>query len=251
MIIIFFSDDLNIEIIDIFYADRTKSKYLTPKRPFHILTKRISGYSDMIFKNISFCVGTDDLLYIPANIEYVRQSYDDEKILAIHFNIINREYFNPDTIKVDPEKCDSVFFEIYRIWNQKNLGYKYKCTALLYDYLSTIISKKQLSNTALVLEKSIEYIKNNFDQKIYIKDLAKMSNLCENQYRKIFKKEFGSSPIEYINKLRVNTAKSKLSSGYFSMYEISELCGFSTQKYFNKIFKKETGKSPSQYKKEL
>ena len=32
------------------------------------------------------------------------------------------------------------------------------------------------------------------------------------------------------------------------MSEISEMCGFSEQKYFNKVFKEETNLSPTQYK---
>ena len=154
-------------------------------------------------------------------------------------------------INVEEEKCNRVFSEIYKVWTERKTGYKYKCTAILYEYLSTLIVKKSNSAEYKKLESSIKYIDSNLNQKLSIDELAKMCNLCETQYRKIFKKDFGVSPVKYINKLRVNSAISKLTSGYYSMSEISELCGFSEQKYFNKIFKSETGKSPSQYKKEF
>ena len=50
----FRSDDLNIEIINIFLINREKCEYNTPKRPFHILTKRIKGCTDMTFSNQRF-----------------------------------------------------------------------------------------------------------------------------------------------------------------------------------------------------
>ena len=241
---------MHIEIIDVFHLYRKKSKYYTPKRPFHILTKRIYGYTDMTFEDNSFRVTVDNLLYIPANTEYMRQSYEDEEIIAIHFNILNREFFSPSLINIEEEKCNKAFREIYRVWRERKTGFKYKCTAILYEYLCTVIIEKSHSKEYYELEESINYIENNLTQKSQIYELAKMCNLCETQYRKLFKKEFGVSPVKYMNKLRISNAVSKMSSGYYSMAEVSELCGFSDQKYFNKIFKAETGKSPSQYKKE-
>ena len=246
----FHHDGLLIEIIDVFHFNRKKSKCHTPKRHFHILTKRIKGYTDITFDDNSYRATADKLLYIPADTEYVRQSYDDEEIIAIHFNILNRDFFAPFLIDVEAEKCDKAFKEIYRVWSERKIGFKYQCTAILCEYLASVMIEKCNSEEYDKLERSIYYIKNNLTRKISVSTLAKMCNLCETQYRKIFKKEFGVSPVKYINKLRVNRAISKLSSGYYSMVEIAEQCGFSEQKYFNKIFKSETGVSPSQYKRE-
>ncbi len=204
----------------------------------------------MIFRDVSFSVTEKSLLYIPANTEYTRQSYDKEEIIAIHFNILNKELCKPSLIEINEAACNEFFYKIYALWVEKGSGFKYKCAAAFYEYLSTIILEKRYSQEYDKLEASIHYIESNLSQKIRVCDLAKMCNLCETQYRKLFTKEFGISPIKYINNLRINNAISKISSGYYSMSEISELCGFSDQKYFNKIFKTETGKSPTQYKKQ-
>jgi len=58
---------------------------LQKKRPFHFLTKRINGYTDMTFDTKKYRITSDVLLYIPSNTEYMRKSYDDENI-AIHFS---------------------------------------------------------------------------------------------------------------------------------------------------------------------
>ena len=247
----FHSDHLVIEIIDVLHLYRKKSEYHTPNRPFHILSKRISGRAKMIFQSTTCEITPEELLYIPANKEYLRQSCGDEEMIAIHFHILNKNIFSPLCMKIDAQKCETVFKAIYDAWASKETGYKYKCTSLLYDYLSSIIVPDHPSQNYSRIAKSIQYMENNLEKKIYIKDLAKMCNLCESQYRKLFQLELGISPIKYLNKLRINSALIKIGANNDSMMQIAEMCGFAEQKYFNKVFKDETGKSPSQYRKEI
>lgn len=247
----FDNDNLVIEIIDVLHLYRGKSEYHTPNRPFHILSKRIGGRANMIFKKITYEVTSEDLIYIPANCEYLRQSHGDEEIIAIHFNILNKNIFSPLCVKIDTRKCDEAFKEIYKIWENKEKGYKYKCTSILYDFLSSIIVPNSPTQNYSKIARSIQYMENNLDKKIYVSELAKMCGLCESQYRKLFQHEFGSSPIKYLNKLRINLALIKIGANNYTMAQISEMCGFAEQKYFNKIFKEETGISPTEYKKEL
>ncbi len=243
-------DDLLIEIIDVLYIERKKQRYIQPKRPFHVLSKRVDGSSDFFLANNSVNVSTDKLLYIPANTEYKRHSIGNETLVAIHFNILNRETSEPALIDIDTDECNKAFYEIYQIWCEKRIGYKYKCSSLLYDFLSKSVIEKSKSKEYYKLQKSIEYIHNNLSENIKVDTLSAMCGLCNTQYRKLFYKEFDITPVKYINKLRIESAISKIYAGVYSMGEIAELCGFSDQKYFNKIFKIETGKSPSQYKKE-
>ena len=235
VMLMFFCDDANLEILDVLYIKRKRSRCVTPKRPFHILTKRLSGCCEITFSHEDFQPATDNLLYIPPNCEYTRKSDMDEIIIAIHFNITNKSIYEPMLIDVDSKVCDDVFKNIYDIWSEKSFGYKYKCMALIYDYLSNVLVKNDISRNYVKIEKSIRFIEKNICEKIHIGDLAEMSCMCESYYRRLFKKELGISPVEYINKLRISMAKEKIISGYYNMSEISEMCGFSEQKYFNKI----------------
>lgn len=244
----FRSDDLNIEIINIFLINREKCEYNTPKRPFHILTKRIKGYTDMTFANQRFKLDTNQLFYIPANTEYSRRSYDSEVIIAIHFNIINRTFDAPEAINVDSDKIDKVLYKMHSTWCKQKTGYKYKCTAMLYKLLSETVTPRKLTSAYITLEKSIAYINENLRSKITVKQLADICSISENYYRRLFKAEFGVSPIEYINNKRILTAKEMLLSGYFSVSEAAYECGFSEPRYFNAVFKKYVGMSPTQFR---
>ena len=53
--------------------------------------------------------------------------------------------------------------------------------------------------------------------------------------------------MNYIQILRLETAKEKIKSGNFKISEISALCGFSDVSYFARCFKKRYGMTPTEY----
>ncbi len=68
--------------------------------------------------------------------------------------------------------------------------------------------------------------------------------------RKMFKKEVGSTPLEYMTQLRMKKAGvmlTALSSKDYSVAEIAHLCGYEDALYFSRVFKKSYGISPSAY----
>lgn len=70
--------------------------------------------------------------------------------------------------------------------------------------------------------------------------------------RKLFKKEMGLTPLEYMTRLRMNKAATMLSSqagGDYSVAEIAGLCGYDDALYFSRVFRKFYGMSPSAYAK--
>ena len=71
--------------------------------------------------------------------------------------------------------------------------------------------------------------------------------------RKLFKKEVGATPHEYLMRARMERAKSIILSGVTNRYsdytvtQIAEACGFSEPLYFSRVFKKYFGVAPSLY----
>lgn len=68
--------------------------------------------------------------------------------------------------------------------------------------------------------------------------------------RKLFKKEVGMSPLEYMTSLRMKNAERLLTTFWTSGYTISEIgqmCGFENALYFSRVFKKYYGCSPSKF----
>ena len=94
----------------------------------------------------------------------------------------------------------------------------------------------------------LDYLLSNYkNEDLTIKEIADQSYISEVYFRRLFKEEYGMSPQKYIINLRIQNAITLISSGYFSLKEVSSLSGYSDYKYFSVEFKKLVGRSPSQY----
>ncbi len=72
--------------------------------------------------------------------------------------------------------------------------------------------------------------------------------------RKLFKKEMGVTPLEYMTSLRMRKAETMLTATWGNDYTVAEigmLCGFEDALYFSRVFKKYFGCSPSVFAKTL
>lgn len=70
--------------------------------------------------------------------------------------------------------------------------------------------------------------------------------------RKLFKKEMGMTPLEYMTSLRMKKAEVMLTTmggTDYSVAEIGALCGYDDGLYFSRVFKKHYGVSPSNFAK--
>lgn len=74
--------------------------------------------------------------------------------------------------------------------------------------------------------------------------------------RKLFKKETGVTPHDYLDGIRMNRARLYIENGItntysnFTVSQIAEACGFAEPLYFSRVFKKHFGVSPMQYAKD-
>lgn len=97
------------------------------------------------------------------------------------------------------------------------------------------------------IEKTIEFIYQHFGRKLNVTDLAVIASMSESHFIRIFKKETGYSPMEFLIKVRIDKAKKLLRSGTKNVTEVSLECGFSSISHFSSSFTKHTGMTPSEY----
>ena len=97
--------------------------------------------------------------------------------------------------------------------------------------------------------KSLKYIIDHFVEDIPISLLAEICGVVEEYYCRLFKKLVGTTPVSYINSLRIARACDLLSKDPSRRIdEIAKDCGFNNISYFNRVFKKETGVSPGVFR---
>jgi AraC family transcriptional regulator, exoenzyme S synthesis regulatory protein ExsA len=97
----------------------------------------------------------------------------------------------------------------------------------------------------------IEFIvKNHLLQPLSIAEFAKLSSRSVASFKRDFKKQFNTSPKQWINQQRLSYANGLLNSTSKTVSEITYECGFESVSHFIKIFKKEYGITPNSLRAE-
>ena len=96
----------------------------------------------------------------------------------------------------------------------------------------------------------LDYIRQNLHRPITIQTLAEIARLNPTYFSNLFSRHMGISPIQYINKRRIEEAQRLLLSDDQSLYQIANTIGFSDEYYFSRIFKKIVGIAPDHYRKQ-
>jgi AraC-like DNA-binding protein len=98
------------------------------------------------------------------------------------------------------------------------------------------------------LNKIIEYINDNINAKIEVKELVKLSAWSYDYFIKLFKKYLYKTPYEYILHKKINKSKAFLIGSNMPITEIAIMLSFeSYSNYFN-AFKKEVGLTPKAFR---
>lgn len=98
------------------------------------------------------------------------------------------------------------------------------------------------------LERALHYINSHYTEKISLEDTASYAALSPAYFSRIFKEEMNTSFTSYINKIRVDHAKTLLKTTPCTLIEIAGLVGFEDQSYFSRVFKQIAGISPGKYR---
>lgn len=100
------------------------------------------------------------------------------------------------------------------------------------------------ANTVLLHLK--EFVHKHITEKISIESLQKVANMSKSSLTRLFQKELGISPMEYVIRERISRAKELLKM----TKSVKESCfgsGFSDVTYFVRLFKKREGITPGAY----
>ncbi len=97
----------------------------------------------------------------------------------------------------------------------------------------------------------IGYIKANLKEKLSIEELSNKACMSKASFYRLFKRELGISPNEYILKEKIKKAKELLSNPSNKIANISFELGFTDANYFIRAFKKYVGTTPGAYQLSL
>lgn len=94
-----------------------------------------------------------------------------------------------------------------------------------------------------------EYIEKNYQDAISIERLAAQYYMSIRNFIRRFEGATGNTPLEYLQRVRIEAAKKLLENSNDSMEHIAMQCGYDDIGFFRKIFKRHVAINPKEYQK--
>ncbi len=121
------------------------------------------------------------------------------------------------------------------------------------DFISRLVSVLSGSEllpplTGAIVKRAIVYLNRHLPHQISRWQVAESVNISEDYLTRIFRREMGVSPWDYLTRCRVGVASDLLLRTGVPLGEIAVAAGFQDQAYFCRVFRRITGISPGQFR---
>lgn len=210
-----------------------------------------SGEGTIFFDDRSISYQAGDIVVIPIRVPHSNLS--ERGFTNIHINMDEVTFPDRDPFIVRGDSSNlllDAFQDAYRCYTSKTPGFN----VLLPIYGQLIataltLQEPERAHSSVVLEIQHQihqcFPDASFDLNAYLHTLPFN---CE-YLKKLFKKETGLTPLQYLTDRRLENAASVLAMAYGkqNITEVSTLSGFAEPLYFSRLFKKKYGVSPSRY----
>lgn len=249
----FLDTNTDFHIVSVIELSLSEQQRIIPPRPFHILSFRLSGNALLETSQGLLQLKDDDLLYVPSGCSYSINS-GNEQLILINFTMSNCPNCSVESYTpLNPVVFQDAFSTLNEVWTLKRDGYYFRAMSTFYkilEHMNRQFSPTTVHNTGAEMQDALNYLHLHFtDHDISIAKLCSIANLSDTQFRKKFFEIHATTPLNYINTLRVNYAADLLSNSPFSIDEIALASGFSDYKYFSTVFKKYKHTTPSGFRK--
>jgi transcriptional regulator GlxA family with amidase domain len=111
-----------------------------------------------------------------------------------------------------------------------------------------IIFKGQKQHGDEMVKEAQLYIENKIEEKISFEELSSSFAVGRRNFDRRFIKATGNTPLEYAQRVKIETAKRAFESSRKTINEVMYEVGYSDVKAFREVFRKITGMSPLEYR---
>lgn len=220
-------------------------------RTSYALSFSLSGRLTYIHNDKKFVSDPGHAILLPKG-----QTYELHCNVTGEFPVINfycTDDYSPTEFYTVPISSIEPYLNDYEMLQHlamlRKSDHRIKSLSVLYDMVSRLASEARPATCNPALTPAIEYIENNIDKpELSMTLLAKASRISEVYLRRLFNREFGISPKQYITQLRISRAKQLLINSGISVSQVAEGCGYSSVYHFSRAFKAFTGYTPSEYR---
>ncbi len=147
-----------------------------------------------------------------------------------------------------------ILSRLYRGTLHRNVPDKPQIDTLLHPLVRMLelLTKKRLLTEktpgTLAYFDILQYVNRHYTSKLTVEQIAQKLHYSPSHISHLFKHNCGMSISDYLNLMRIETAKDMLRHSDASIESTALACGFGDASYFSYVFKKLTGVSPRQYR---
>lgn len=247
----------------------THSKYENdwPSQPhIHPFTELFyvkDGLGDFMIEEEKYAIQKDDFVIVNAGISHTEVSspsmpleYVTIGMEGLSFSFEGNKDYIIFSCKNEPKDLLFYMSAMLSEMEEKNRDCEVICQNLLEVLIIKLIRR---TNFAFEVTPSVQinrecvkikrYIEANYVQNITLDSLARLSHLNKYYMAHAFTLHYGCSPIRYLCQTRIKASKELLANTDYSITEVAQYAGFSSQSYFAQCFLKSCGLTASAYRK--
>ncbi len=224
---------------------------------YHIVAMILGGSAQYRVDGKTFTVQKGDVVFLRKDTQYNAKVISEEpwEHIVVAFRTHGDDSALPPdgAMKVSRgSRFEELFRQVYSVWSECAFGYKIQTKGIIHHILFSLMQERVSSlfgsNTALqALKEVTDYVEQNYWQKITVEELAERSGYSPSHFARVFTKVYETSPIQYVNQIRIMHAKNLLRTGQYTLTQIAQECGFSNVYYFSRCFKQITGTTPAKW----
>ena len=172
--------------------------------------------------------------------------------------IANRSALVYQHFTADKDDVLSIITPVFDSMRKPSEGYEMAVIGGLYQFFSLVFanhlylesephkSQKSIQNVSR-LRAVVDYMDENYSGEVTLAQLAEAASMSPRYFCRFFQKMTDSTPIDYLNRLRIERACYELTGSDNTVTDVAMRCGFNDLSYFIKTFKKYTGTTPGKY----
>lgn len=220
----------------------------------------LKGCAEMDYGRKKVNIPEGSLFYLPSRLRY-RSIYTGNpniEFIGIHLFGPKTELVNEQSyaLQVLPEFSNSETLELLNqiillLGRNQLADQLHAIGAFLLFYAEVLphLHTEDRYSYPSALLKAMNYIEEHRCEPFSMNRLCEYCYLSSSRLYAMFQQQLHTSPLHYLNQLRVEKASELLRYGEENIREIAWKCGFSSDSYFREVFKQYTGISPSNFRK--
>lgn len=224
----------------------------------------VGGKGQFLIQDQLYPVNPNNLVVINPNVTHTEVSLNAQPLEYIVLGIEGIELATNESSNgqfnildhFESVEISSCLRNILREMEQKNTGYEDVCQAymeiliirLMRNIALAVPTESQVVSGNRQCASVKRYIDLHFKEALTLEQLAEDAHMNKYYLSHAFKREYGTSPINYMITKRIEESKYLLAETDLSMSQIAQLLGFSSLSYFSQVFRRTQATTPMEYR---